>query len=239
MQVVVVEDRDAVGRLAASQVLAALRADPALVLGVATGSSPLTTYQALAAARADFSQVRIVALDEYVGLPEDDPRSYHAFVRREVAEPLGIPRENVLVPDGNAGDPAAACTAYEAAIRDLGGVGLQLLGIGRNGHVGFNEPGSPFSSRTRMARLSETTRADNARFFGTPGDVPAFCLTQGIGTILEASTIVLVASGAHKAAAVAAAVEGPVTEACPASALQGHPDVRVVVDREAAHRLTT
>ena len=239
MKVVVVEDRDAVGRLAATQVLDALRADPALVLGVATGSSPITTYQALAAARADFSRVRVVALDEYVGLPEDDPRSYHAFVRREVAEPLGIPWENVLVPDGNAPDPAAACTAYEAAIRGLGGVDVQLLGIGRNGHVGFNEPGSSFTSRTRMARLSETTRADNARFFPRPDDVPAYCLTQGIGTILEAATIVLVASGVHKAAAVAAAVEGPVTEACPASALQGHPDVRVVVDREAAHRLTT
>lgn len=239
MKVVVVEDRDAVGRLAATQVLDALSADPALVLGVATGSSPITTYQALAAARADFSRVRVVALDEYVGLPEDDPRSYHAFVRREVAEPLGIPWENVLVPDGNAPDPATACTAYEAAIRGLGGVDVQLLGIGRNGHVGFNEPGSSFTSRTRMARLSETTRADNARFFSAPGDVPAYCLTQGIGTILEAATIVLVASGAHKAAAVAAAVEGPVTEACPASALQGHRDVRVIVDHDAANRLAS
>jgi glucosamine-6-phosphate deaminase len=239
MQVLVVEDRDAVGRVAAGQVLEALRADPELVLGVATGSSPITTYRALAGARADFSRVRVVALDEYVGLPQDDPRSYHAFVRREVAEPLGIRPENVLVPDGNAPDPDAACTAYEAAIQDLGGVDVQLLGIGRNGHVGFNEPGSSFTSRTRLARLSETTRADNARFFTAAEDVPAFCLTQGIGTILEAATIVLVASGAHKAAAVAAAVEGPATEGCPASALQGHPDVRVIVDRDAANRLAS
>src|SRR4051794_13713848 len=156
MQVFVVEDRDAVGRLAASQVLGALAADPTMVLGVATGSSPLTTYAALVAARAegaDFSRMRCVALDEYVGIPEEDPRSYHAVVRREVAEPLGVDPGNVLVPDGNAADPAAACTAYERAIRELGGVDVQLLGIGRNGHVGFNEPGSSFTSRTRLARL--------------------------------------------------------------------------------------
>ena len=129
----------------------------------------------------------------------------------------------MLVPDGNAPDLAAACVAFEDAIRSLGGVGIQLLGIGRNGHVGFNEPGSPFGSRTRVARLSPTTRADNARFFPRPEDVPTHCLTQGLGTILDAAGLVLVASGSHKADAVAAAVEGPVTEACPASVLQQHP----------------
>jgi glucosamine-6-phosphate deaminase len=241
MDVVVGSDRESLGRLAASLVLDELSADPALVLGVATGSSLRTTYRALAGARRDgrdFSRVRCVALDEYAGLRESDPRSYHAFVLREIAGPLGIPAENLLVPDGNSPDPARAGAAFENALRDMGGVSVQLLGIGRNGHLGFNEPGSSFGSRTRQVRLSETTRADNARFFPRPGDVPTHALTQGLATILEASTVVLVASGPHKAAAVAAAVEGPVTEACPASLLQRHPRTTLIVDPDAAGSLT-
>jgi glucosamine-6-phosphate deaminase len=241
VDVVVVDDRERLGRAAASLVLEGLQADPRLVLGVATGSSPITTYRALTRSRdegADFSRLRCVALDEYVGLPESDPRSYHAFVRREIAEPLGVRPENVLVPDGNSADPTRACAAFEDAIRDLGGVGIQLLGIGRNGHLGFNEPGSAFASRTRVVRLRATSRADNARFFLQPEDVPTHCVTQGLGTIFDASKIVLLASGSHKAAAVAAAVEGPVTEACPASILQLHHDATVIVDRNAAVGLT-
>jgi glucosamine-6-phosphate deaminase len=241
MDVVVAEDRAALGRLAAARVLERLRADPDLVLGVATGSSLVTTYQSLVAARdagRDFSAVRCVALDEYVGLDEADPRSYHAFVRREVAVPLGVAAAHVLVPDGNAADLDRACADFEGSIRSWGGVGVQLLGIGRNGHVGFNEPGSSFASRTRQTTLSATTRADNARFFDRPEDVPSSCLTQGLATIAEASSVVLVASGGHKAEAVAAAVEGPVSEACPASILQRHPDATVILDRDAAGRLS-
>ena len=237
MDVVIVEDKESLGRAAAGLVVEGLRADPRLVLGVATGSSPVTTYRALVSAREaglDFSQVRCVALDEYAGIPASDPASYHSFIRREIATPLGLRPENVLVPDGNARDLAAACTAFEDGIRSLGGVGIQLLGIGRNGHVGFNEPGSPFGSRTRVAQLSATTRSDNARFFPRPEDVPTHCLTQGLATIMDAAGLVLVASGSHKAEAVAAAVEGPVTEACPASVLQEHPHATVIVDRDAA-----
>jgi glucosamine-6-phosphate deaminase len=237
MDVVIVEDKESLGRAAAGLVVEGLRADPRLVLGVATGSSPVTTYRALVSAREaglDFSQVRCVALDEYVGIPASDPASYHSFIRREIATPLGLRPENVLVPDGNARDLAAACTAFEDGVRSLGGVGIQLLGIGRNGHVGFNEPGSPFGSRTRVAQLSATTRSDNARFFPRPEDVPTHCLTQGLATIMDAAGLVLVASGSHKAQAVAAAVEGPVTEACPASVLQEHPHATVIVDRDAA-----
>jgi glucosamine-6-phosphate deaminase len=240
MEVVVVEDRAALGLAAAARVVAAVGCDPFLVLGVATGFSPLTTYRALAAEHRrglDLSGVRCVALDEYLGLAGSDPASYASFVRREIAEPLGIPVENLFVPDGEAADPDAACRAFEDAIGSRGGVALQLLGIGRNGHIGFNEPGSPFDSRTRVARLSETTRADNARFFARPEDVPTHCLTQGLGTILEASRILLVASGRAKAAAVAAAVQGPVSEQCPASALQLHADATVIVDRDAARGL--
>ena len=192
MDVVIVEDQEALGSVAASLVIDALDADPGLVLGVATGSSPVTTYRALApcACRAAGTSrgVRCVALDEYRGIAEADPASYHSFIRREIAVPLGIPVEHLLVPDGAAEDPDAACRAFEDAVRRLGGVDLQILGIGRNGHLGFNEPGSPFASRTRVARLSETTRADNARFFARPEDVPTQCLTQGLGTILEART---------------------------------------------------
>jgi len=237
MDVVVVADAESVGSHAAALVLDGVQADPSLVLGVATGSSPMSTYRALDDARlrgTDFSQVRCVALDEYVGIPEEDPRSYHAFVRREIAEPLGVRSDHLLVLDGNAPDHEGACAAFESALRDWGGVGIQLLGIGRNGHVGFNEPGSALDSRTRLTALSETTRADNARFFRRPEDVPAYCLTQGVGTIAEARRIVLVASGRHKAAAVAAAVQGPVTEACPASFLQQHPDATLVLDLQAA-----
>jgi glucosamine-6-phosphate deaminase len=240
VDVTVVDDPEALGRRVASLVLDRLSAEPGLVLGVATGSSPRSTYRALAQARdegTDFTQMRCVALDEYVDLPASDPRSYHAFIAREIIGALGVRPENVLVPDGNAADPEAACRDFEEAIHDLGGVGLQLLGIGRNGHVGFNEPGSDFTSRTHLSRLSPTTRADNARFFARPVDVPTYCLTQGIGTILDASTVVLIASGARKAEAVAAAVRGPVTETCPASVLQRHPDATVVVDRNAAARL--
>ncbi len=240
MDVVIVEDQESLGRAAAALVVEALRADPRLVLGVATGSSPVTTYRALASAHAhglDFSGVHCVALDEYVGIPASDAASYRSFIRREIAAPLGLHPEHVLVPDGNAADLTAACDAFEREIRCLGGVGIQLLGIGRNGHVGFNEPGSPFGSRTRVARLSATTRADNARFFPRPEDVPTHCLTQGLGTILDATRLVLVASGSHKAEAVAAAVEGPVTEECPASVLQRHPHATVIVDRDAASRL--
>ena len=150
----------------------------------------MTTYRALVSARADgldFSQVRCVALDEYVGIPASDPASYHSFIRREIADPLELRPTTCSSPTGTPPTWTAACVAFEDGIRSLGGVGIQLLGIGRNGHVGFNEPGSPFGSRTRVARLSETTRADNARFFARPEDVPTHCLTQGLGTILDAA----------------------------------------------------
>ena len=241
MDVVIVDGPEPLGHRAAALVLRELRADRELVLGVATGSTPATTYRALVRARhegVDFSEVRCVALDEYVGIATSDPRAYRAVVRREIADPLGVRPENVLVPDGNAADLVQAADAFEAAVRRLGGVGIQLLGIGRNGHLGFNEPGSAFGSRTRLAELSATTRADNARFFDRPEDVPEHCLTQGLGTIMDASKIVLLASGRHKADAVAAAVQGPVVETCPASVLQRHPDVTLILDREAAGSLT-
>lgn len=216
------------------------------VLGVATGSSPLALYAALARRRerslslskgpdSDRSPVpdglRLFALDEYVGLSADDPRSYAAYVRSVIAEPLGIPNDRVRVPSGSS---AADAEAYERAIIEAGGVDLQIVGIGRNGHIGFNEPGSDAATRTRVVELDESTRRANAEHFdGDLAQVPTHAMTQGVGTILSARRIVLVASGAAKAAALRAALTGPVTADNPASFLQRHPDVTVVADSDA------
>lgn len=212
-----------------------------LVLGLATGSSPLGLYRELAdvvrQGRADFTSAHGFALDEYVGLPAGHPQSYGEVLLREVCGPLGLAPERLHVPDGSKPDERAlvrAAAAYERAIADAGGVDVQILGIGVNGHLGFNEPGSALSSRTRVKRLTTRTRTDNARFFDSVDDVPTHCVTQGLGTVLEARRLVLVATGPAKAAAIAAAVEGPLTASCPGSVLQWHPDAVVVVDEAAA-----
>lgn len=211
------------------------------VIGVATGSSPLGTYRELAAlvrsGALDVAGVSAFALDEYVGIEPGHPESYHSVIRRTVTDPLGLDPALVHVPDGGADDLEGACAAYERAIRDAGGIDIQLLGIGANGHVGFNEPGSSLASRTRLKTLAPGTRADNARFFDSPDEVPVHCVTQGIGTILDARSLVLVAQGEGKADAVARMIEGPVSSMCPASALQLHPHATAVVDRAAASQL--
>lgn len=237
----IVADASAVGEAAAELVVAGLADREAPVLGVATGSSPLTTYAALErqvrAVQLDLSGASAFALDEYVGLPADHPESYRSVVDREVTTPLGLDASKVSVPNGTAEDLDAACREYEAAIQAAGGVDVQILGIGSNGHIGFNEPGTPTASRTRVAYLAPSTRQDNARYFPSLSDVPERCITQGIGTILEARAIVLVASGEAKAAAVARAVSGEPDIACPASALQSHPRAFFVLDAAAASLL--
>ncbi|MDQ0992983.1 glucosamine-6-phosphate deaminase [Streptomyces sp. V3I7] len=242
MEVVIVPDAAGGGELIAEAVARLLRHKPDAVLGVATGSTPLPVYRALAArvrsGEVDTSRARIAQLDEYVGLPADHPESYRSVLRREVLEPLAIPMSAFLGPDGTAEDVPGACAAYERALAAAGGVDLQLLGIGTDGHIGFNEPCSSLTSRTRIKTLTEQTRSDNARFFG--GDVaqvPQHVVTQGIGTILEARHLVLLATGEGKADAVAATVEGPVAAICPASALQLHPHATVVTDEAAASKL--
>jgi len=241
MELIIVDSADEQGRIAADHVEGALRGKDAPVLGVATGSSPLATYRELerrvADGRLDLSGASAFALDEYVGIPADDPRSYADTIRRTVTEPLGLDPDRVHVPDGMADDLAAGCQAYERAIRDAGGVDVQVLGIGGNGHIGFNEPGSSPDSRTRVEQLTEQTRRANARYFDDPEQVPSRCVTQGLATIMAARALVLVADGEQKAEAVAAAVEGPVTTDCPASLLQHHPNAVLVVDRAAASRL--
>jgi glucosamine-6-phosphate deaminase len=242
VEVIVQATPDDVARVAADVVAGVVARRPDAVLGVATGSSPVGVYAELARrvadGRLDLSGVAAFALDEYVGLPPGHPQAYAAVVARDVTGPLRLDPARVHVPDGGAADLEAAAEDYERALADAGGVDVQLLGIGGNGHIGFNEPTSSFGSRTRIKTLTARTRADNARFFASPDEVPLHCLTQGLGTILGARRLLLVAQGEAKAEAVAAAVEGPLTSMCPGSALQLHPRATVVVDEAAAARLT-
>lgn len=238
-EVVIVETPAAGGALVAQEIARVIRSHPRAVLGLATGSSPLPVYEALVPALQgiDVSQVRAFALDEYVGLDPSHPQSYRSTIDRTVVEPLGLTPALVRTPDGSPDDIEAHADEYDAAITAAGGVDIQLLGIGSDGHIGFNEPGSSFASTTRVKTLTARTRADNARFFDSPDEVPVHCVTQGLGTILRARHLVLLAFGEGKADALAGAVEGPVTASLPGSAIQLHPHVTVVVDEAAASRL--
>jgi glucosamine-6-phosphate deaminase len=237
MEVVIHPDAAA---MAADAIEALVRSNPEAVLGLATGSSPLPAYQELvrrhrAGTGPSYDGVRCFLLDEYVGLPSGHPQTYRETIFRELTDALGIARDRVASPD--ASDPQHAGARYEDAIRAAGGVDLQVLGIGGDGHLAFNEPGSSLASLTRIKTLTARTRRDNARFFGSADEVPRHVLTQGLGTILRAGHLVLLASGAGKADAVAAAVEGPLSASCPASVLQLHPHASVLLDDAAASRL--
>src|SRR6187401_740236 len=234
MEVVVSRTPEDTARTAADAVLGGLPHDGGrpVVLGLATGSSPLGLYRelgrAVAEGRADFSAAHGFALDEYVGLPPGHPEGYREVLLREVCGVIGLAPERLAVPDGSGADLTtlvAAAATYEARIRELGGIDVQVLGIGANGHLGFNEPGSALTSRTRVKRLSDRTRRD---------DAPTHCVTQGLGTILEARRLVLVATGDAKADAVAAALEGALTASVPASVLQWHSETVVCLDEAAA-----
>jgi len=238
-EVVIVESPEAAGALVATEIVELIDSRPDAVLGLATGSTPLPVYQALRERLVgrDVSHVRGFALDEYVGLDTAHPESYRSVITREVIEPLGLDPERIRVPNGALDTVQHAGADYEREIIEAGGVDLQILGIGTDGHIGFNEPGSSFASATRLKTLTEQTRADNARFFASIDEVPRHCITQGLGTILRARHLVLLAFGEGKARAVAAAVEGPVTALVPASAIQLHPHVTVVLDEAAAGEL--
>lgn len=235
-EVVIVPDRSTAGALVADHIAGLVRRDAETVLGFATGSTPLPVYAALVPRLAgiDVSRVRGFALDEYVGIDPRHPQAYRNVLRRDVVDPLGLDPGRVRVPDGSPEGIEHAGDDYEAAIRAAGGVDLQLLGIGTTGHIGFNEPGSSFASLTRVKTLTAQTRADNARFFDSADEVPRHCITQGLGTILRARHLVLLAFGEGKADAVAGAVEGPVTASLPGSAIQLHGHATVVVDEAAA-----
>lgn len=211
-------------------------------LGLATGSTPLKTYAELARRHREeglsFARCQAFLLDEYVGLPRDHEQSYYETIRREFTRSIDISDSAVHSPDGLSNTPKTAGGAYDEAIRNAGGIDIQLLGVGSNGHIGFNEPGSSLASRTRLKTLHPQTIRDNARFFdGDEAQVPRHVLTQGLGTILEARHLLLIATGAGKADAVAALVEGPVSAFCPASVLQMHQHATVLLDEPAASNL--
>jgi glucosamine-6-phosphate deaminase len=238
VEVVIAPTVDDVARIVADVVLRVVTVRPAAVLGLATGSSPLGAYRRLIdehrAGRVSFAACHAVLLDEYVGLPRDHPEGYRAVIRRDFTDHVDLDPDRLHGPDVWAPDLPAACERYDRLLAALGGVDVQLLGIGGDGHVGFNEPGSSLRSRTRVKTLSKATRADNSRFFSSPDDVPRHVVTQGLGTISDARHIVLIATGERKAAPIARAVEGPLTAACPASVIQLHPHATVVVDEAAA-----
>ncbi|WP_395307473.1 glucosamine-6-phosphate deaminase [Mycobacterium sp. AMU20-3851] len=242
MEVIITAGPAEIGVLAADAIGALLQRKPDAVLGLATGSSPLAIYDELAnrcaAGRISFAGARGFTLDEYVGLPADHPERYRNVIDEVLVSRVDFADGAVAGPDGLAADIPAACAAYEDAIRAAGGIDLQILGIGTDGHIGFNEPGSSLASRTRIKTLTTQTRSDNARFFGGDIDaVPTHCLTQGLGTILDARHVILVAIGAQKAEAVHHLVEGAVSAMWPASVLQHHRHVSVLLDEAAAGRL--
>jgi glucosamine-6-phosphate deaminase len=242
MEVVPLGSAEEIAAVAADVFEAIVARKPTAVLGLATGSTPLPTYQELirrhqAGAGPEYTGVTCFNLDEYVGLPVGHEQSYRATIARELTDGLGISPERVNGPDPSPDGLPTAGASYEALIEAAGGVDVQLLGIGSDGHLAFNEPGSSLASRTRIKTLTAQTRKDNARFFASEAQVPTHVLTQGLATILQARHLLLIATGAAKGDAAAAAVEGPVSASCPASVLQLHPHVTVLLDPAAAARL--
>lgn len=240
MEVRVFDNHDELGMFAAEHIVAAIEHRPDAVIGLATGSTPIPIYRAWAKLISergiDVSRVHGFALDEYADIDPAHPESYHSVIVREVVEPLNLTASLVEVLPTTATEETSA--EFEAAIVRAGGVDVQILGIGRNGHLAFNEPGSPLDSRTRRISLTPETIADNARFFASEDHVPTEAITQGLGTIMEARELLVIATGAAKAEAVTAAINGPVTEEVPASVVQRHPHVVFLLDREAASLLS-
>ena len=241
MEVYIGADYDAISQAAAAAMAKVVRDKPTAVLGLATGSTPLGMYKELIRLHReeglDFSQVTTFNLDEYVGLSGDHEQSYRYFMTENLFKDINVETDRTNVPPGVSDDFKASCQAYEEGIREAGGIDIQVLGIGTDGHIAFNEPSSSLASRTRLKTLTPQTIEDNARFFDTPADVPVYCVTMGVGTILEAKKLILLASGAGKVDAVRDAVEGPVSSMCTASALQLHPDSTVYVDLDATGKL--
>ena len=242
MEIIINETYEGMSRAAAKVIASVLNSKPNAVLGMATGSTPLGVYNELVRMHKeeglDFSQVTTFNLDEYVGLPVTHEQSYHYFMHENFFKHVNIPRQNIYIPSGTTDNYEAFCQWYERRIEESGGIDVQILGIGSDGHIAFNEPTSSLGSRTRIKTLAKQTIDDNARFFANPDEVPIYAITMGVGTILDARRIILLANGKKKAGAVAAAVEGPVTSMITASALQLHPEVLVFIDKDASSELT-
>ena len=241
MEVIISRTYDDLSKLAARMIAEQVKHKPNSVLGLATGSTPIGTYGELIRMHKheglDFSKVVTFNLDEYVGLPPTHPQSYRYFMDEYLFNHVNIPKANIHVPYGHAESILDFCQWYEAQIGLYGGIDIQLLGIGGDGHIAFNEPGSSLGSRTRLKTLTRQTIEDNARFFDKPEQVPCFAITMGVGTILEARKIIMLANGPKKADIVAEAIEGPISAQVTASALQLHRDVVVLVDDDAGAKL--
>ena len=241
MEVIVMPDERRATQLTAKLIADAVRAKPNLTLGLATGRTMENLYALLGKMHKeeglDFSLCRTFNLDEYVGLPGSDPNSYRAYMNHHLFSRINIDMRNTHLPHGDAADLKAECAEYEQLMLDEGGVDLQLLGIGRSGHIGFNEPLSPLTSRTRAIPLTPVTIAQNSPLFANPADMPKRGLSMGVGTILESKRIVMLVTGAEKADIIAKAIEGPVTSMISASALQMHNNAVVILDESAAAKL--
>lgn len=243
IKVFVTKDYDELSKRAARIIADVIKNKPNLVLGLATGGTPMGCYQELIRMHREkelsFSGVVTFNLDEYIGLPPTHPQSYRYFMDENLFRHVNIKMENTYVQDGLSDDPQRTCKEFEELIKRAGGIDLQLLGIGANGHIAFNEPSSPFDSRTRVVNLLERTIKDNARFFKSIEEVPRQALSMGMETIMEVRKIILLASGAGKAGAVAKSIEGPITTDVPASILQRHPDCTFILDEAAASKLSS
>lgn len=241
MKIVRVKDYDTLSDQACSYLVDRLKEEEHPVLGLATGSTPEGMYQRLIKKyqnkELSFANVTTFNLDEYVGLHKSNDQSYHYYMYEKLFSHIDIKRENIHIPDGTASDLELECVAFEKAIKEKGPIHVQVLGIGVNGHIGFNEPGTPFTSRTQIVKLTEITRQSNARFFNTFNEVPEKAITMGIGTIMESEQILLLVSGQNKADALARIIDGEVAEDSPASILQQHPDAIIIADEDALSKV--
>ena len=237
MKVLAASNYESMSRKAANILSAQVILYPRSVLGLATGSTPLGIYRQLidwyGKGDLDFAEIKTVNLDEYLGLPPENPQSYHYYMKTNFFDHINVKPERTHLPDGLAQDPEQECRAYDRLIAELGGIDLQLLGLGATGHIGFNEPNAAFDKMTHCVDLTEKTIADNARFFASPEQVPRRALTMGIRAIMQAKKILLVVNGEKKADILEQVLYGPVTPAVPASILQLHPSVTVVADEAA------
>jgi glucosamine-6-phosphate deaminase len=238
MRIVVLESPEAVAEYGAQFIEQKIKSKPDTILGLATGSSPIRLYEKLIATHQSgelsFAQTTTFNLDEYLGLDGTHPQSYRYFMNHHLFDQIDIDKSNTYVPNGKSSNPIKACEEYEQTIQEKGGVDVQLLGIGRNGHIGFNEPTSSLVSRTRVKTLTKDTFDANKRFFGEDEFQPHLSITMGIGTIMESKEIILIATGSDKADAIKRTIEGPISAFCPGSILQMHAKVTIVIDKEAA-----
>lgn len=241
MLVLIKENSQQMGLEAAKLVASQIKLKPDSIIGFATGSTPLGLYKELIRRHEDegldFSKIISFNLDEYVGLPPSHPESYHFFMWENLFKHININPSNVHIPMGMADNIESFCDWYEEKINSYGGIDLQILGIGGNGHIAFNEPGSSLGSRTRIKTLGEKTRLDNSRFFNNVKEVPKYAITMGVGTIMEAKKLLLLANGINKADAIKATVEGPIMAKYPATIVQLHRYATVIIDKDAASKL--